>query len=136
VPLAAAAGGIAGISKEDVMRKLSYPLVALLVVAGAAAVASSASIEIMGLDPMGPGFRAHTMSFGEVPPGSFVEAVLEPGGGSVVVEMVPVDPGTGYAMVHFPEHFADNHVDLRGPGGELLAKSKIGEIYEGIVEFD
>jgi hypothetical protein len=136
VPLAAARGGIAGISKEDVMRKLSYPLLALLVFTGAAAVASSASIEIVGLDPMGPGYMAHTVSFGEVPPGSFVEAVLEPGGHSVVVEMAPVDPGTGYAVVYFPEHFADNHVDLRGPGGELLAKSKICEVYEGIVEFD
>ena len=117
------------------MRKLSIPLVALLVVAGAVAAASSASIEIMGLDPMGPGYIAHTMSFGEVPPGSFVEAVLEPGGHSVVVEMVPVDPATGYAAVHFPQHFADNHVDLRGPGGELLAVVGISG-YGGIVEFD
>ena len=116
------------------MRKLSLSLCALLVLVGAGALASAANIDVIGLDPMGPGYMAHTLSTGDYPAGSRVEAVMVVGGHPIIVDAIPVDP-YGRASVHFPQHFADNRVDLRGPDDVVYATGHVGN-YQGILELD
>ncbi len=61
------------------------------------------------------------------PGGSYIEAVVDIGGVSYVVDMAPADGGM--AAVQFPVGHTNRSVVLRGPAGTVLS-------YQGEVEFD
>ncbi|MFI5403668.1 MAG: hypothetical protein ACHQ1G_12090 [Planctomycetota bacterium] len=100
------------------MRNVRNALIVLFVFAGAAAMATESGIEVLrvsGIEVL----HVDTHSWG-APPGSTVHAVIDLGAGPIIVNVMPVNPMTGNAMVVFPINHPNNRVELHGPGGVLL----------------
>ena len=109
------------------MKNLRNALLAMLVLAGAAAVAADSGIEVLrvsGIEVL----TVDTHSWG-APAGSTVHAVVDLGAGPILLSMAPVDPATGAATVIFPINHSSARVELHGPGGELLN-------YDSAVQWD
>jgi len=109
------------------MRNLRNALFAVLVLAGAAALATESGIEVLrvsGIEVL----AVDTHSWG-APIGSTVHAVVDLGGGPIIVGIAPVDPISGNATVIFPINHPSAIVELRDPGGILLD-------YEPAVQWD
>ncbi len=109
------------------MRNLRNALFAVFALAGAAALATESGIEVLrvsGIEVL----RVDTHSWG-APAGSTVRAVMDLGAGPIIVNIAPVDPQNGLATVIFPMNHPSNRVELRDPGGVLLA-------YEPVTQMD
>jgi len=106
------------------MRNVRNALFVVIALAGVAALADDCGIEVLrvtGIEVL----RVDTQSEG-CPVGSMVHAVMDLGGGPMVVDSVPVHPPNGKATVHFPMAHPSNIVELRDPTGVLLAWGYVG----------
>jgi hypothetical protein len=113
--------------QEEAMRKVCIALIAVIALAGTAALATDSGIEVLrvsGIEVL----MVDTHSWG-APLGSMVHAVTDFGAGPVTVFVAPVDPLTGWSMVTFPVNHPSNRVELRDPAGVLLAN-------EGVLQWD
>ncbi len=115
------------------MKLVRNSVLALMVLACAAVLAAS-GIEVLSTTPTGDGIEVLSSST-EAPPGSYVQAVMNLGGGDLIVSTSPVNPINRRATNLFPSNHANNRLDLRGPTGDLLASVGVGGIAAGI-EFD
>lgn len=100
------------------MRNVRNALIALIALAGTAALATDCGIEVLrvsGIEVL----MVDTHSW-SAPPGSTVRAVADLGAGPITLFIAPVDPLTGLATVIFPMNHPSNRVELRDPGGVLL----------------
>jgi hypothetical protein len=105
------------------MRNLRNALFAVLVLVGAAAVASNSGIEVLrvsGIEVL----SVDTHSWG-APGGSMVHAVVDLGAGPIIVGIAPVNPVNGNATVIFPMNHPSARVELRDPTGVLLGVEPI-----------
>lgn len=114
------------------MKLIRNSAIALTMLATAAVFAAS-GIEVLKTTTTENGIEVLSGST-EAPIGSYVEAVMEIGGQPFVVSVAMVNPSSGHAVNWFPMSHPHNHLDLRGPGGELLASTG-GGMSAG-VEFD
>ena len=105
------------------MRNLRNALFAMLVLAGAAAVAADSGIEVLrvsGIEVL----TVDTHSWG-APAGSTVHAVVDLGTGPIILGIAPVNPVNGTATVIFPINHPSARVELHGPSGVLLGVDPI-----------
>lgn len=116
------------------MRLVRNSAIALMMLAGAALFAAS-GIEVLRATPVGDGIEVLSVST-EAPPGSMVQAVMNFGGGDLVVGLCPVNPINGQAINLFPSDHPNNRLDLRGPSGALLASVGVGGGITGGYDFD
>ncbi len=106
------------------MKQVRNSALALMALACAAALAAS-GIEVLSVTPTNDGIEVLSSST-DAPPGSYVQAVMNLGGGDLVVSVCPVNPITGRATNLFPSMHSNNRLDLRGPMGDLLASVSVG----------
>lgn len=100
------------------MRNVRNALLALFVLAGGAALATQSGIEVLRISGIEV-LLVETHSWG-APPLSTVRAVMDLGGGPIIVDIAPVNPLNGNATVIFPLNHPSNRVELRSPLGVLL----------------
>ena len=104
------------------MKSFRNAIFAVLAIVCATAVATPVNMDVC-CDSGGLAIATITGA----PGGSYIEAVVDIGGVSYVVDMAPADGGM--AAVQFPVGPTNRSVVLRGPAGTVLS-------YQGEVEFD
>ncbi len=107
------------------LRNISFALLAL---ASVNLFADAYGIEVLGIEVLQSGQLAvETRS--HAPAGAYVEAVMVVGGSEMVVDVTPVNPQNGRAMVTFPQSAPGNKVVLRDRAGAVVDE-------DGVVDFD
>jgi len=110
------------------MKKLMCILAAAAVVGtlGATAFATGATVDAKSASVVPAGIEVLAATSG-APDGSVVFGyMIDPETGNAYpVGHSPVDPPTGTAVLMFPDITQKLRLDLRGPGGALLASSSI-----------
>ena len=109
------------------MKTFCNSIFALLVIVCATAIATPGVNMTVSFDPSG--FASASIT--GAPDGSYIEAVVDVGGMSFVVDAAPVANGT--AAVMFPGGTTNDRVVLNDPAGNVL---ETVFRYEGITEND